>query len=150
MIVFEKDGNIFDSTLHALVCPVNTVGTMGNGLAEQFKLRYPGLDWMYRQACSKGLFRGTGFLVWNGNPTHKVVLMVTKQHWRNPSRLEWIEKGLQGLADHYEQHDIQSVAIPPVGCGQGKLPWKEVRSVIYRIFEDHPLSVGIYRPDSWA
>lgn len=150
MIVFEKEGDIFDSTLHALTCPVNTVGTMGNGLALAFKQRFAGLDGMYRHACGKGLFHGNGFVVWSGDAEHKVVCVATKRHWVNPSKLEWIDQALSKLAAQYEYYGIRSLALPALGCGKGQLQWHDVRPLIYRHFEHHPLQVGIYRPDAWA
>lgn len=146
MIVFEKQGNIFDCTLQALVCPVNTVFTMGKGLALQFKNAYPGLDRVHKQACAAGVLQSQGFAVWNAPDGHKIVLVPTKRHWRNPSRIEWIDRSLERMALHYDQHDITSMAIPAIGCGEGGLEWPQVRSVILTHFADHPLQVGIYTP----
>lgn len=145
MIVFERQGNIFDTSLQALVCPVNTVGAMGKGLALQFKQRYPGLEWAYRQACLRGQFK-TGFIVWSADATHKVVCVPTKRDWRNPSKLEWIDQSLAKIAEHYESHGLHSLAIPAIGCGEGRLQWSQVRPLIYHHFADHPLQVGIFCP----
>lgn len=147
MIVYEKQGNIFESFMHALVCPVNTVGTMGKGLALQFKQRYPGLEWAYKGACHGDVFKQAGFFVWSGNPEHKVICLPSKRHWREPSRLEWIDRSLASISEHYASHGICSMAIPAVGCGEGRLEWEDVRELIYEHFgPKHPLQVGIYAP----
>lgn len=148
MIVFEKQGNIFDSTLDALVCPVNTVGVMGKGLALQFKEQFPGLERSYRNVCYKtDLFARAGFFVWSADPRHKVVCVPSKRHWRYPSKLEWVDRSLFSLAQNYDSHGIQSMAVPAVGCGEGGLEWQEVRKLIHEHFgEHHPLPVGIYCP----
>lgn len=145
MIVFERPGDIFESELQSLVCPVNTVGTMGKGLAKAFKERFGGLDWMYQQACRRGLFKA-GFVVWSGDAVYKVVCVPTKRHWRNPSKLEWIDHALRQLAAHYHLHGIKSLAMPAIGCGEGQLSWPAVRGLIYEHFAEHPLPVGIYEP----
>lgn len=146
MIVFEKPGNILDCTLQTLVCPVNTVFTMGKGLALQFKQKYPLLDKTHKQMCASGVLASRGFGVWNAPDGHKVVLMPTKRHWSNPSRIEWIDRSLQKLSEHYGDYDITSLAIPPVGCGEGGLKWPVVRSLVLEYFQHDPLEVGIFEP----
>lgn len=146
MILYEKRGNIFDSTLDALVCPVNTAGAMGKGLALQFKQLYPQLLWAYRKALNTGVFSREGYFVWRAADGRFVVCIPTKRHWRDPSKLNWIDEALARLAENWESHGFRNLAIPGLGCGEGKLRWEEVRPVVLKHFAEHPLPVGLYPP----
>lgn len=146
MIVFEKRGDIFESTLQTLVCPVNTVGALGKGMAKQFKEHYPGLDGPYRRACFTKVFARDGFFVWDAGKDDKVLCLPTKMHWRDPSRLAWVDQALMAVARDWEKHGLHSMAIPAVGCGEGGLSWDNVRPLIYEHFGKHPLHVGIFTP----
>ena len=147
MIVFEKHGNIFESTLQTLVCPVNTVGALGKGLALQFKRAYPGLDAPYRRACFTGVFSRDGFFVYEAGKDDKVLCLPTKRHWRDKSQLKWIDQALMRLAQDWDKHGITSLAMPAIGCGEGGLDWDNVHPLIHEHFGRHPLQVGIFLPD---
>lgn len=131
-------GNIFDSKATALVNPVNCVGVMGRGLALEFKKRYPENFRIYAEACARGEVRPGRILV-----VPPVINFPTKRHWREPSRLEDITAGLQALRSVLGD----SVAIPPLGCGLGGLPWPQVRNEIEKILSDYPCDIFIYGSD---
>ncbi len=133
MIRFPK-GNIFDSGCDALVNPVNCVGVMGKGLALQFKQRFPANFFSYAKACRAGeLVPGRMHLFDTHSPQPRcIVNFPTKRHWRDASRLDDVAHGLTALAGVIAAHDIRSIAIPPLGCGLGGLPWPDVRALILR------------------
>lgn len=119
-------GSIFDSGAYALVNPVNCVGVMGKGLALEFKKRFPGNFKTYQSACSKGVVQiGKVFRYYTDLPgTPKIIFnFPTKQHWRDPSKLRYIEKGLLDLMLYISITDIPTIAIPALGCGEGGLDW---------------------------
>ena len=133
MIEFTQ-GNLFDSHADALVNPVNTVGVMGKGLALQFKKLFPEIMSPYKQACdADDLIVGSvqtirlQHLDDLGAPRF-VINFPTKQHWRNSSRIEFVQTGLQALKNEIATREIESVAVPPLGCGLGGLAWTDVRS----------------------
>ncbi len=126
-------GNLLDAKVEALVNTVNTVGVMGKGLALQFKRRFPAAFRAYEAACKRGeVVVGRMFVVESGEPTGPrfIVNFPTKQHWRNPSRIEYVRDGLVALVEELRSRGIQSVAIPPLGCGNGGLDWADVRPLI--------------------
>ena len=133
MIRFAK-GSIFDSGCEALVNPVNCVGVMGKGLALQFKQRFPTNFASYAKACRAGdLVPGRMHLFDTGSQLPRcIVNFPTKRHWRDASRLEDVAHGLAALAGVIAANDIRSIAIPPLGCGLGGLPWPDVRALILR------------------
>lgn len=145
-IVWEGVGNIFDSEMQTLVNPVNTAGVMGKGLALQFKLRYPLYFREYRRACLKCAFQIEKCHVYNVDSKRKIYSFPTKSHWALPSRWEWIDAGLLHLTQVYEDYDITSLAIPALGCGEGRLKWKDIGPIIRKYAEALPIDVEIYRP----
>ena len=146
MITFTK-GDLFESQAEALVNAVNCVGVMGKGIAYQFKRRFPENFRLYYEAC---LFRevkaGKMFIT---QPTELgaprwIVNFPTKLHWRDPSKLEWIEAGLKDLRRFLIEQKVQSVAIPALGAGLGGLDWSDVRALIERELAGLEAEIMVY------
>lgn len=135
--------DIFTSPCQTLVVPVNTVGTMGKGLAKSFAQRYPGLEKAYKQGCYNHVFSTKGLLSVGIGEGKRILCFPTKHHWRNPSRLPWIDLGLMKLAQHYEQLKIESIAFPMLGCGEGGLTWNNVYPLIVEWMDPLPIDVHI-------
>lgn len=119
--VFE--GDMMQSGAEALVNTVNTVGVMGKGIALQFKEAFPNNNKAYVEACKrKELEPGKLLAVWDENLQLGKKLIInfpTKVHWRYPSKYEYIQKGLVALRELLQMKKITSVAIPPLGSGNG-------------------------------
>jgi O-acetyl-ADP-ribose deacetylase (regulator of RNase III) len=133
MITFEE-GNLLKADTEALVNTVNTVGVMGKGIALMFKEAFPENFRAYAAACKKHEIKvGRVFATERrdlvGGPKW-IINFPTKQHWRNPSKIEWIRDGLQDLVRFICEHKIKSIALPPLGSGNGGLDWKNVRPLI--------------------
>ncbi len=137
------EGNIFDSPAQVIVNTVNTVGVMGKGLALQFKNRYPDMFAKYRTVCEKHQLATGQLMLWHG-PDHWVLLFPTKQNWRNPSKLEYIEQGLLKFVNTYTEHGICSIAFPKLGCGNGELAWDDVKPLMEKHLKPLPIDVYIY------
>jgi len=134
-INFESD-NLFDTDAEAIVNTVNCVGVMGKGVALEFKKRWPENYKAYKKACDSGTLRPGKLLVFDrrsllSSPLPRFLInFPTKDHWRSKSKIEYITEGLDRLAEEIERHGISSIAIPPLGCGNGGLEWIEVRPII--------------------
>ncbi|MCX8157080.1 MAG: macro domain-containing protein [Verrucomicrobiae bacterium] len=140
MIIFRQ-GNLLEADVEALVNTVNTRGVMGKGIALMFKDRYPDNFRAYAQACKSGAVRpGRMFVTATGELTGPrwIINFPTKEDWRKPSRLEWIETGLADLVRVIREKNIHSLALPPLGCGQGGLDWNQVRPLIEKAFAPLP------------
>lgn len=124
-----KTGNLFDESVEALVNTVNCVGVMGRGVALQFKRRFPDNFKAYAKACAEGtVVPGRMFVHDTGELLPRIIVnFPTKRHWRNSSRMEYIESGLVDLVRVLKERKIRSVAVPPLGCGLGGLDWEAVR-----------------------
>lgn len=147
-----KTGSIFKSDAIALVNPVNCVGVSGSGLAAQFKERYAPNYRFYRAACNANqVMLGKMYITHgpDGDLHRYIINFPTKQHWKDLSHMSSISEGLKDLRNCLAKLNIQSVAIPQIGCGLGGLSWTLVKPVILSTFidaqyEDSSLRVQIY------
>lgn len=154
-MIVSRSGNLLDDDAEALVNAVNTVGVSGKGLALAFRRRFPLSEAAYRAAASRGEVRLGSVL---GVPADGcldgpkwVVHFPTKGHWREPSRIEWIEAGLDDLVRFLREHHVRSVAVPALGCGCGGLSWGRVESVIRaRLGSLEDVEVRLYGPGAPA
>lgn len=135
-------GNLLEAPVEALVNTVNTAGIMGKGIALQFKQAYPPMFRDYERACKAGEVQlgkvrvfDLGGLV--GGPRW-IINFPTKGHWRAGSRMADIETGLRDLVATLKRLHIRSIAVPPLGCGNGGLDWNDVRPRIESAFAELP------------
>src|SRR4051812_42607886 len=139
-------GDIFESGAQTLVNTVNCVGVMGAGVALQFKKRFPDMYADYLARCERHAVRlGEPYLFQRQSPPW-ILNFPTKGHWRSTSRLSDIEAGLSYLAEHYRAWGITSLAVPPLGCGQGGLEWRVVGPVLARHLDQLDIPVTLYAP----
>lgn len=136
-------GDLLSSPAQVLVNTVNTVGVMGKGIALQFKNKYPDMFKAYQYICEKNLLDVGKLYLWK-SPEKWVLMFPTKKHWRNPSKIEYIEQGLVKFVKNYERLGIESIAFPKLGCGNGNLDWKTVRPIMEKYLKPLPITVYIY------
>ncbi len=132
-MITEAHGNLLDADVDALINTVNTVGVMGKGIALQFRRAYPEMYEAYERAAASGDLELGRMHVWPTNALtgpRYVINFPTKGHWRARSRLADIERGLQDLVRVVRRLHIRSLAMPPLGCGNGGLDWQQVEPCI--------------------
>jgi O-acetyl-ADP-ribose deacetylase (regulator of RNase III) len=123
------EGNLLEAQADALVNTVNTEGVMGKGIALQFSKKFPAMFEEYRRACKAGEVQPGRMHVYEQGEMFQPRYLInfpTKRHWRSPSRLEDIEAGLASLVEEIRKRKIRSIALPPLGCGNGGLDWADV------------------------
>lgn len=143
-------GDILSANTDAIVNTVNCVGVMGKGLALQFKKAYPDNYETYKLACEhKAIRTGKMFTFMRksqSNPKY-IINFPTKQHWRDPSKIEFIDDGLIDLVRVVPYLSIKSIAIPPLGCGLGGLEWSVVLPKIKEAMMSlNDVDILIYEP----
>lgn len=151
MAVQIVKGDLLKQETDAIVNTVNCVGIMGKGIALQFKRKWPENFKAYEKACKAGQVRtGKMFvldlgMLHNGKPEF-IINFPTKNHWREKSKLSYIEEGLQDLVRVIREQNIKSIAIPPLGCGNGGLDWDVVRKLIEDSLSGIDVDVRLFSP----
>jgi O-acetyl-ADP-ribose deacetylase (regulator of RNase III)/uncharacterized protein YwgA len=141
-------GDILQSKAQTLINTVNCIGIMGKGIALEFKKRFPEMFKDYVERCERRDVRlGVPYLYKTLFPP-QIINFPTKDHWKSLSRITDIERGLQHLLSHYKEWEVTSLAIPPLGCGNGQLEWKAVGPLIYRYASQMDIPVDLFAPDA--
>jgi O-acetyl-ADP-ribose deacetylase (regulator of RNase III) len=144
------EGNLLEAQAEALVNTVNTVGVMGKGIALMFKEKFPENFDAYESACEAESVEVGKMFVTPGVELvgpRWIINFPTKKHWRQPSKLEWIEAGLKDLRETIQKLKIRSIAIPPLGCGDGGLDWTVVSVMIEEALGDlDDVEITVYEP----
>ena len=149
-MIHYTTGNLLEAPVDALVNTVNTVGVMGKGIALMFKERFPENMQQYAQACKvKEVVTGKMYVT-EANELlgpRWIINFPTKQHWRAKSKMEWVIEGLDDLRQFIIDNDVASIAIPPLGAGNGGLKWSDVKFHIESALSDlDSVEVFIYEP----
>ncbi len=158
------DGDMFFSPMQTLTISVNTVGVMGKGLASRAKYQFPDAYVVYQDACRQKIIRpGKPYLykreasldvaladepynLTTANRRTWFLFFPTKRHWRESSRIEDIERGLQWVVDNYRREGIESLALPALGCGLGGLKWGVVGPLMAGYLSRLDIEVHIHLP----
>lgn len=144
------EGNLLDAGTEAIVNTVNTVGVMGKGIALMFREKYPENFKAYEAACKAGEVQVGQMFVTAGvelNGPRWIINFPTKKHWIHPTKLEWVRDGLVALKAVIREKKIKSIALPPLGCGNGGLDWAVVRPLIESALGDlQDVEVIVYEP----
>lgn len=135
--------SIFTSNAQTVVNTVNTVGIMGKGLAAEFKKRYPDMYERYRELCKKGEFKIGQLWLWKATDQW-ILNFPTKQHWRQPSKISYVEAGLQKFVETYQARGITEISFPRLGCGNGGLDWKDVKPLMEHYLKRLPINVYVH------
>jgi len=145
-VIHVRTGDLLKSDAHALVNTVNRVGVMGKGVALQFKKRYPEMYDDYVRRCERGEVQLGKPYPYEATDGHLIINFPTKDHWRGVSNLSAIITGLRYLSRHYAEWGIRSIAVPPLGCGNGQLDWAVVGPTLFRELRKMPIEVTLYAP----
>ncbi|MDP3913428.1 MAG: macro domain-containing protein [Bacteroidota bacterium] len=150
-MIHYQTGNLLDSEAEALVNTVNTVGVMGKGIALQFKNMFPNNFKLYANACKEKEVKIGKLLVIEEETLLKgkkiIVNFPTKTNWRLPSEYSYIEAGMPQLVRIINEKNIQSIAIPALGSGNGGLDWHKVKVIMEKYLSDLACEIYIYEPN---
>lgn len=148
MAIKHIRGNIFNSKHQTIVNTVNCVGVMGKGIALVHKLRYPKMYQEYKEHCKSKLIKiGSLWLYSKQDNAPWILSFPTKFHWKYPSKIEWIEQGLQKFVKTYEMKGITSIAFPLLGTHNGGLDTHEVKILMDKYLKKCTIDIEIYDYD---
>lgn len=142
MLIYRRT-SILESPAQTLVNTVNCVGVMGKGLAHAFKEREPDMFRSYKRICDQHALEPGKLWLWRGKDSW-VLNFPTKDHWRNSSRIEWIEQGLAKFVSAYADQGISEISFPQLGCGNGNLDWSDVRPLMEHYLANVTIPVYIH------
>lgn len=149
LLVEYTKGNMFESDADCLINTVNCEGYMGKGIAYQFKRQFPENNREYEKVCKAGKLKVGQLLSYVENNV-TIINFPTKDKWRAPSRMEYIENGMDALIELIPRLDVHKIAMPPLGCGNGGLEWSEVKKVVEKKIEllSDKYTFVIYEPST--
>lgn len=146
---YRPGGNLVEDDADVLVCAVNCVGVMGKGVALAFRLKWPEVMGDYRRACNTGEMHPGACFLFPLPDGRRWAALATKDSWRRPSQYLWVDSGLLDLVRELKATGAKSVALPALGCGNGRLEWPRVHQMIARRFESVPyMDVRVYAPEA--
>lgn len=150
MTIHINKDDLLRTPADAIVNTVNCVGVMGKGIALQFKQKWPENFKAYELACKEEKVRiGEMFIYDSGGlvQPHFIINFPTKKHWKEKTKIHYIDQGLDDLVKQIIKLGIKSIAIPPLGCGNGGLFWNDVKSLIENAFyELSDVEVQLFEP----
>lgn len=136
------EGTVFNAPVKTFVNTVNCAGVMGAGIALEFKLRYPEMFDDYVEKCKTKQMKVGIPRIYEYSKDVWIMNFPTKGHWRFPSKIQWIEKGLEYFCENYKKRDIGSIAFPKLGTNNGGLDWNEVKQLMEKYLRN--LDIEIY------
>lgn len=139
-------GDIFQSKAETIVNTVNCVGIMGKGIAAQFKKQFPAMYEDYKKRCDDGYVQVGKPYLYSDKSGISIINFPTKNHWRSPSQLNDIIHGLNSFITHVKEWRVTSIAMPPLGCGNGGLEWSIVGPLMYQKLSGLHIPIEIYAP----
>jgi O-acetyl-ADP-ribose deacetylase (regulator of RNase III) len=139
-------GDLLTSKMQTLVNTVNCVGVMGKGIALAFRNTFPAMFNEYRSRCTNKQVKLGEPYCYKVSPFRLIVNFPTKGHWKENSKIGEVEKGLKVLVSKYKEWGIQSMAIPPLGCGNGGLDWNDVLPLMQSYLSQMDIPIEIYAP----
>lgn len=140
-VTYKRGLNIVDDDADILVNTVNAVGVMGKGVALAFARRWPEIVEPYKEACRSRRLVAGACVIFPLEERRLWAALATKDHWRQPSKLGWVDVALGHLAFLARHYDTRSIAIPLPGCGNGGLDWREVEPMVLRHLGEFDLRV---------
>jgi O-acetyl-ADP-ribose deacetylase (regulator of RNase III) len=137
------EGNIFSTNCQTIVNTVNCHGIMGAGIALECRMRYPEMFDRYKELCNnRDLTIGQLYLYKSDNKW--ILNFPTKDHWKYPSKIEYLEKGLEKFLNTYESKGIKTIAFPVLGSSHGGIETDKSLTIMSKFLKDLPIKVEIY------
>jgi hypothetical protein len=115
---------------------------MGAGVAQSAAKRYVGLNRLLGAAINERgnhvhvFFCPTGPIV---GVYEWVITFPTKEHWRNDSPIDLIERSAREMVELVSNHQYawwRKIVMPKPGCGLGGKDWEDVRPLLAQILDD--------------
>ena len=140
-------GNLFSSSCQTIVNAVNCVGVMGAGIALEFRLRYPKMFKRYKKYCNDKLMKPGSLWLYKFNDKRWILNFPSKKHWRYPSKIEYLEMGLEKFVKTYKDKGITSIAFPLLGSDRGGIEPDKSKEIIIKYLSNCDILIEIFEYD---
>jgi len=142
MPILEREGDLFDASVPALAHGCNCAGSMGRGIAVEFRERWPDMFKRYRQLCLRGEFNPGDLFAWTADD-RVIFNLGTQRTWRTKATPDAVRQAIRRMVDYASEHGIEAVAMPRIAAGLGGMDWRDVRAIPDRLVPDD-LTVTLY------
>jgi len=147
-LLLIREGNIFTTQCQTIVNTVNCIGIMGAGIAYEFRIRHPEMFAKYKKICDQKLMTIGKLWIYDINDKqvtyNKVLNFPTKQDWKFPSKIEYLEKGLKKFQDTYKSKNITSIAFPLLGTDKGGINKEESFEIMKKYLKHLDIDIEIW------
>lgn len=147
-MIIEKKGNIFKTECQTIVNTVNCLGVMGAGIAFEFRLRHPDMYNKYKILCEQEKIQIGTLWIYSISPEKMILNFPTKYDWKKPSKIEYLEKGLEKFMNTYKTKNIKSIAFPLLGSSHGGISPASSLLIMKKYLTDCDIPIEIWTFDS--
>ena len=134
-------GNILYAQTDAIAHGCNTKGRMHQGLANELRMKIPGLYREYRALCTQGEFvYGQGSVFLGNDPL--IINLATQAEGK--ATVESVQSAFEWMREISPEYNINSIAMPRIGCGLGGLKWSTINNVLEDIFSASNIEIEVW------
>ena len=118
---------------------------MGTGLAFKVSAKWPDAQKHFKQFTRSQKFHGGDLFVVRPTKSRPGIIYIATQPNMYQASPSYLNRGLRKLARYCEKHEIESVSLPKIGAGLGKLEWEEeVKPLLIKHLAEMETSFLIY------
>jgi O-acetyl-ADP-ribose deacetylase (regulator of RNase III) len=99
---------------------------LGTGLALKISTKWPEVQQQFKQHTRNHSFAGGDLFVVPPTAERPGVIYLATQPNMYRATKSYLNRGLRNLVKFCDQHQVESVALPKIGAGLGKLDWMAV------------------------
>ena len=121
-----------------------------NGLALSLRERWPAMYKDIRHYCHESSPKPGSMWAWAGSDGKRIVNLFTQEAPAHqgghpgPAHLEYVNHSLKALRQWIVTEKVESVALPRLATGVGKLSWEHVSPLIDKHLGDLKIPVYVY------
>jgi O-acetyl-ADP-ribose deacetylase (regulator of RNase III) len=141
MTIHQIEGDLFTCGIPVIAHGCNAMGSMGAGIAVQFRSRWPRMYERYRQRCASGRFRPGSVFAWDHEDG--IVFNLGTQYETGGAARTWmIAAAVGAMIGEAAYWGVRQVALPEIGCGIGGLALSDLMAALAP-YADAPVDLTV-------
>ncbi|MFN3150959.1 macro domain-containing protein [Bremerella sp.] len=118
---------------------------LGTGLALKISKRWPDVQSAFKKHARSGTFKGGKIWISPPGNDHPGIVYLATQPDMYHATLSYLRRALRNLVKWADRERIESIGLPKIGAGLGKLSWQsEVKPLMAEHFTESPCRFIIY------